>query len=263
MEIKSIDIKNIVSGSQKGDHENIQHIKSLPYLSVVQSVCGYYEIGLDGETPCATEEGGGFVAPAGAMQNITHHNGAGGYMESQWVFMKVVVNDLFDLQDFFDIPFLIPAKYREKLFGLISTIRNSPNICQKYIAAYHLTDILIAHSSIKNTVFNNTIILLKKYIDEHYSEKITIEDLANVALCSIQNVYRIFQKNFDLSPHNYINRIRLEKASVLLENSDHSVAEISETAGFDDPAYFSKLFKKRYRLSPKKYRECVQFLKGQ
>lgn len=263
MEIKSIDIKNIMSGSQKGNHENIQHIKSLPYLSVVQSVYGYYEIGLDGEIPRTTEEGGAFVAPAGAMQNITHHNGAGGNMESQWVFMKIIINDLFDFQDFFDIPLLISAKYKEKLFGLISNIRNSPNICQKYAAAYDLTDILIAHSSIKNTTFNNTAIFLKKHIEEHYSEKITIEDLANAAFCSIQNLYRIFQKNFHLSPHNYINKIRLEKASVLLENSERSVTEISEAVGFDDPAYFSKLFKKRYQLSPKKYRECTQFLKGQ
>ena len=211
MEIKSIDIKNIRGGCLKGNHENIQHIKSLPCLSVVQSVCGYYEIGLDGETPDVTEEGGAFVAPAGAMQNITHHNGAGGIMEAQWVCMKIIVNDMFDLEDMFDIPLLISAKYQEKLFKLIFTIRNDPSMCQKYAAAYELTDILLAHSSIKNTIFDNQAILLKRHINEHYNEKITKEDLANIAFCSVPNLYRIFQRDFHLSPHNYINKIRLEK----------------------------------------------------
>ena len=259
MKIKSIDIKNIMGGSLKGNYENVRHIKSLPCLSVVQSICGYYEIGLDGETPCAIKEGEAFVAPAGTMQNITHRNGAEGYMEAQWVFMKIIVNDLFNFEDFFDIPLLISAKYQESLFDAIFTIRNNPNMCKKYAAAYELTDILIANSSITNTFFDKQVILLKKYIDEHYSEKITKEDLANIAFCSVSNLYRIFQNSFHLSPHNYINKIRLEKACVLLENSNHSITEISALIGFDDPVYFSKLFKEYHQLSPKKYREISPF----
>ena len=162
---------------------------------------------------------------------------------------------MFDLEDMFDIPLLISAKYQEKLFKLIFTIRNDPSMCQKYAAAYELTDILLAHSSIKNTIFDNQAILLKRHINEHYNEKITKEDLANIAFCSVPNLYRIFQRDFHLSPHNYINKIRLEKASLLLENSNHSIIEISEMVGFDDPVYFSKLFKESYQLSPKKYRK--------
>ena len=255
MKIKTIEIRNIVGGNLKGNTENIRHIKSLPCLSVVQSVHGHYEISLNGGKPCATEEGGAFVAPAGTSQNILHHNGAEGYMEAQWVFMNIIVNDLFEFEDLFDVPLLLSADAREELSESISTIGNDPNICKKYAAAYRLTDLVLAHTSMKNTVYDHSAILLRKYIAEHCGEKITNEALANVAICSVPHLYRIFQKNFHLSPRNYIKKIRIEKASVLLENSSRSVAEISEEVGFEDPVYFSKLFKEHYRLSPKKYRE--------
>ena len=63
-----------------------------------------------------------------------------------------------------------------------------------------------------------------------------------------------------MSPHNYVNKIRLQKAAVLLENNNYTVTEVSEAVGFDDPVYFSKLFKKSYQLSPKKYRELSKSL---
>ena len=257
MEIKSLEIKNIMAGSLKGSCENLRHIKALPCLSVVQSVHGLYEISLNGEAPCTTEEGGAFVAPAGASQNILHHDGADGYMEAQWVFMNIIVNGLFAFEDVFDIPVLIPALQRERLYDAIFTVRTTADICQKYAAAYMLTDILLAHSGAKEAVFDSSAARLKKYIDEHYGERITNEELANAAFCSVPNLYRIFGKHFQLSPHNYINKVRLEKAAVLLENSDCSVTAAAEAVGFDDPVYFSKLFRERYQLSPKKYREAA------
>ena len=260
MELKSIIIKNIRSGSLNGNCENIRHIKSLPCLSVVQPICGYYEIGLDGKSPVATEEGGAFVAPAGVLQSVTHHNGVGGNMEAQWAFMDIIVNDIFAFQDFFDIPLLISSRYKETVFELIFTIRSNPNICQKYAAAYRLVDFLIAHSPVRKIVFDITAIRLKRYIDEHYSERITKEALANITFCSVSNLYRIFQKNFHLSPHNYVNKIRLEHAAALLENSNQTITEISASVGFNDPVYFSKLFKESFQLSPEKYRESSLYI---
>ena len=261
MELRSITIKNIKGGELKGNYENIRHIKSLPCLSVVQPVHGYYEIGLDERAPVAVEEGGAFVAPANAIQTITHHNGTDGNMKAQWVLMNITVNDFFDFQDFFNIPLLISTKHKETMFELIFTIRNNPSVCQKYAAAYQLTDMLIERSSVNQSVFANPVIpRLKRYIDEHYSERITKESLSNIAFCSVPNLYRIFQKYFHLSPHHYINKVRLENATILLENSTHSIAEIAKLVGFDDPVYFSKLFKEKFHLSPQKYRESSLYV---
>lgn len=255
MKIKSIDIKILWAGGLKDNLENVTHTKSLPYLSVVQPIHGRYEIALNGATPLLTEEGGAFVTPSGAMQSITHHNGSNGYIEAHWVFMQIIINEFFELEDLFQLPSLLSADYRDKLLSLIDTIKRDSNLCRKYAAAYQLTDILIANSIPKNTNHRNSVILLKRYISEHYNEVITNDDLARVAFCSTPNLYRIFQKSFGLSPHNYINKVRLEKALFLLESSNYSISEISAAVGFDDPIYFSKLFKKSYRLSLKKYRD--------
>lgn len=262
MEIKTIEIRNISGNGLKGDSEGIRHIKTLPCLSVVQPLHGCYEIGLEWKKPCVTEEGGAFAAPAGVRQNIVHHNGTGGYMEAQWVFMNVFINDFFALEDVYDIPLVLPAACRNQLGKLISEIRAEQSICRKYAAAYQLVDLLLAGAVLKDMSFDSGAAQLKRYIDEHYSEEIKKEDLAAVAVCSVPNLYRIFQKHFHLSPHNYINRIRLEKASILLENSGCPVSEVAQKVGFDDPAYFSKLFKEIYMLSPQKYRETLRSLKG-
>lgn len=260
MKVESIEIKDISGGSLKGNFEGIKHIKSLPYFSVVQSVYGYYEIGLDGEDPYVTKEGDAFLAPANTIQHIVHHNGITGYMEAHWAFMNIIINDIFAFEDVFDIPTLISAHYFQEVFQFISTIRNDSSICQKYAAAYQLTDILISHSSMKEGDFDESVAFLKKYIDENYRKKITKEDLANVAICSVPNLYRLFNRHFHMSPHNYVNKIRLQKAAVLLKNNNYTVTEVSEAVGFDDPVYFSKLFKKSYQLSPKKYRELSKSL---
>lgn len=258
MEIRSIEIKNIMGGYLKGNYENICHIKSLPCLSVVQPIHGFYEIRFNEKPPCVTEEGGAFIAPAGVSQNILHHNGAGAYMEAHWVFMNITINDMFPLEDYFEVPALVPANYRDQLFGQIETIRKHSDICKKYAAAYQMTSMLISLSAIKRTAFDNAAILLKKYVNDHYSEKITKVDLANVAACSVPGLYRIFQRHMHMSVNNYINKIRLEKASVLLEGSSCTITEISNMVGFDDPIYFSRLFKKYYGMSPKTYRGMSQ-----
>ncbi|MBQ4573719.1 MAG: helix-turn-helix transcriptional regulator [Clostridia bacterium] len=261
MKIKSIEIKNIMGGYLKGNNENIRHIKSLPCLSVVQAMHGRYEIALGGSAAHITEEGGAFVAPAGISQNILHHNGVSGFMEAQWVFMNVTVNGFYALEDVFDLPLLLPADCREVLEVNIGRIREESSLCAQYAAAYELTELLISHAAMKDAPFDTAAAQLKRYIDEHYSEKITVENLAAAALCSVPGLYRIFRSSFQMSPHNYINKIRLEKASVLLEQDSRSVAEIAGEVGFDDPVYFSKLFKARYELSPKQYRAVNEGMK--
>ncbi len=257
MKIKSLVIKNLLAEGFKMDREQLRHIKSLPCLSVVQSLHGYYEIGIGENAPCLTEEGGAFVASAGVRQDILHHNGADGYMEAQWVFMNVVVNDLFAFEEIYELPLLIDASCGELLSTCIHTIRYSQNPCKRYEAAYRLLDLLISRSTLRQTAFDDAEIRLKRYIDKHYGQPITKEELAKVAFCSVPHLYRLFQKYFHLSPSGYINKIRLEKASVLLECCDRSVAEIAQAVGLSDAVYFSRLFRGQYGVSPRAYRRVA------
>ncbi len=254
MEIRSIEIRQLYASGLKGDYNGVCHIKSLPCLSIVQAVHGRYEVTLGDQHPVITEEGGAFVAPSGMRQEIVHRNGTVGYMEAQWVFMTVTVNELFAFEDVFTPPALIPAQYSQELSGWIGEVRGAPTLCARYAAAYRLADLLIGLSTPKEAPSDPAVSLLKRYIEDHYKEPVTQEKLAKVASCSVANLYRIFSKSFGLSPRNYINKLRLEKAAVLLETGTLPINEVAEAVGFEDPVYFSRLFKESYHLSPKNYR---------
>ncbi len=262
MEIKTVEIENLSGGGFVFDWEGVRHLKALSSLSVVQAVHGTYEIGLDGGPLQRTEEGGAFFAPSGVMQEIVHHNGRRGVMEAQWVFMNIRINGMFDFEDLFECPTLIPLEYSEELTRLIGTVRNDGSVCRRYAAAYEIAHILMELAKPKEVVLDRQAILLKRYVEEHYTERITKEDLAACAHCSVAGVYRLFRKHFGMAPSQYINKARIGKASVLLESGVGAVGEIASAVGFDDPVYFSKLFKAYCGISPRGYRKSFEALRG-
>jgi len=257
MEITTIEIRNITSHGLCSDVEGMHHRKTLPVLSVVQSVHGSYEIGLDEETPFFTGEGGAFVAPAGVRQDIVHHNGDGGYMQARWVFMNVVLNGMFALEEVYELPRRIPPAREALLSRWMEAISSGVSVCARYAACYELTELLLSEAKKKPCAFEDTPAHLRRFVDEHFAEPITAETLAETAICSVASLYRLFQNHFHTSPHNYINSVRLGKAAVLLEERVDSVAAVGAKVGFEDPAYFSRLFKKQYGLSPAQYMQML------
>ena len=96
--------------------------------------------------------------------------------------------------------------------------------------------------------------VLLDYIHTHYKDKITIENLAKTASISKTEVLRCFKSIIGLSPINYLNSYRLQKAAQLLINTENNIQEIATECGFDDNSYFSKLFKKNYHVTPNSFR---------
>lgn len=65
---------------------------------------------------------------------------------------------------------------------------------------------------------------------------------------------RLFRQEMNTTPHKYLANLRLETAAAMLRRGDgHSITEISRMCGYNDPLYFSRVFKKRYGLSPREY----------
>ena len=93
-------------------------------------------------------------------------------------------------------------------------------------------------------------IRIQEYVAAHFREPIRADDLAGYLCCSPAQVYRLFRRYFSLSPANYINRVRLQNAAMLLETSAESVTAIAVASGYDDIAYFSKCFKDVFSVSP-------------
>ena len=93
------------------------------------------------------------------------------------------------------------------------------------------------------------------FIFEHYTEsELSVQDIANHLNISEVHLRRIFKQSANTSPLKYIRYLRLEKARNMLNSSNLPIAEISNSVGFDDQFYFSKLFKKETGLSPTEFR---------
>lgn len=85
----------------------------------------------------------------------------------------------------------------------------------------------------------------------------SVEELALACNVSKYHFCRIFREATGMSAVEYRNEYRLQTADALLRTTDMTVAEISSSCGFDDPAYFSRCYKKRYGVSPIKNRAIL------
>ena len=76
---------------------------------------------------------------------------------------------------------------------------------------------------------------------------------------SQEHITRAFQRFYGETPSDYVNRLRLQHAAWLLQTGEEKVIDILYRCGFNNVSYFNRLFKKRYGLSPREYRESRNF----
>lgn len=96
------------------------------------------------------------------------------------------------------------------------------------------------------------------YISLHYSEKLTTAALADRFFLNEQYFCKLFKQATGQSVIDYINRMRIDKAAVHLEQTSESATDIAAKVGFDDPNYFSRMFKRYRNVSPREYRKLVK-----
>ncbi|OOF41422.1 AraC family transcriptional regulator [Rodentibacter mrazii] len=82
-----------------------------------------------------------------------------------------------------------------------------------------------------------------------------IETLCHIANLSKAQLIRLFNQQLGVSPYNFVNHIRLQKAGELLKHSQQSVLSIALNCGFQSESNFGKAFKKYYQLTPGQYRK--------
>ena len=96
------------------------------------------------------------------------------------------------------------------------------------------------------------------YIQEHYTEKITLAVLAEEFHLSEKYMSHYFVEHFRLPFSNYVVHLRLSYAKQLLETTDEPITEVALQAGFTNVSYFIRAFKTAYGMPPLKYRKSVQ-----
>lgn len=102
---------------------------------------------------------------------------------------------------------------------------------------------------------------MKQYLQEHFREKVTLEDLSREFGYTKQYLMRLFRRESGKSPIAYLNEIKLLRSTAELANEEKSIAEVAESCGFDDYNYYSRAFRRLYGMSPSKYRKSMIFMK--
>ncbi len=93
------------------------------------------------------------------------------------------------------------------------------------------------------------------YIKKNYSETLTLESLADICHGSPYHMHRTFKRIMGMTPIEYIQQTRINKAMVYLIQSDKTIADIAMTVGMPNTPYFITLFKKVTGYTPKKFRQ--------
>ncbi|MBO9608972.1 MAG: helix-turn-helix domain-containing protein [Paenibacillaceae bacterium] len=93
------------------------------------------------------------------------------------------------------------------------------------------------------------------YLERHYDERISLTSLSELFNISTRQLNRTFKQEAGCSVLDHVHHIRVEKAKLLLQETDEKVITIATSVGYEDPAFFSQLFARTVGCSPGKYRE--------
>ena len=96
---------------------------------------------------------------------------------------------------------------------------------------------------------------IKKYIDAHYSEDISLQSISEHLNISPYYLSHVFKDMTGYSPLQYIVRRRIGEAQTLLISTDYPVTRIASMVGYDNPSHFNLLFAKNVGMTPRKYRK--------
>ena len=96
------------------------------------------------------------------------------------------------------------------------------------------------------------------YFNEHYNTDLCIEEYARSKGMSVSWFIRNFKQYTGTTPIQYIVAVRIANAQMLLETTNDNITEIGHIVGYENPLYFSRIFKKQKGLSPSEYRKQIK-----
>ena len=102
---------------------------------------------------------------------------------------------------------------------------------------------------------SDTVQQISAYVRSHYSEKITLSDLARQCSYSLPHLSKKFQQEMGIGFSDYLQRIRLEQSCRMLECTDKSVGEIAALCGYTDIKFFNRIFRESLKMSPREFKK--------
>ena len=127
-----------------------------------------------------------------------------------------------------------------RFFLLIKTLRKN----NKY-----------TNDNISVSVQNEIALEAKQYIQENIYKNITVASVADALNITRNHFSKVFKESFHITPHEYINRLKLKNAESLLKTTNYRIYEIAELLNYPDIYTFSKAFKRVYHKTPLEFRK--------
>ena len=149
----------------------------------------------------------------------------------------------------------------EEMYENLSRGYSPENLMNTNLCLYHLIATFVFSqqqnqnsSSPEKAIIRETIDYMKNNLDK----TIRIEDFADLNKYSVSHFSKLFRLTTGMSPIEYFIHLKMQKACQLLYTEDSRVKQIAALLGYDDPYYFSRLFKKYMNTSPGTYRKSVR-----
>jgi AraC-like DNA-binding protein len=99
---------------------------------------------------------------------------------------------------------------------------------------------------------------VRRYIDMHFKEALTLEQLAEEAHMNKFYLSHAFKREYGISPINYMISRRIEESKYLLAETDLSMSQIAQLLGFSSLSYFSQVFRRTQSVTPMEYRQSTK-----
>jgi AraC family transcriptional regulator len=96
---------------------------------------------------------------------------------------------------------------------------------------------------------------VKEYINTNFSDPLTVAELSNIVGLSTHHFATLFRRTIGLTPHQYILKIRIDRAKILLKATKESIVSIGYQVGFNTQSHFTHIFRQHTQLTPKQYRD--------
>ncbi len=151
----------------------------------------------------------------------------------------------------------------EALDRLVSVLRDRPPV-YRTLARSMVTEVLLGayQAGLTSDAFLPEaaygLAELLDYIEMHYSRSLRLEELASMIKTSPSHLSRLFTRQVGMPLFEYINRVRIRKASLLLRKTSLSVMQIAIDVGYNNVSFFNRYFRRIMRVSPREYRRSTR-----
>ncbi|WP_405727012.1 helix-turn-helix domain-containing protein [Anaerotignum sp.] len=155
-------------------------------------------------------------------------------------------------------------EYKRIFLQIIQELKLCREDYEELLVTYLQQLLILIHRAINSKPRNKNHALMQemdaavRYFHENYNKPISIEAYAAENHMSVSWFIRSFKEYTDATPAQYLLSIRISNAQTLLETTSYNITDIAEIVGYDNPLYFSRLFKKQNGMSPSDFRKHLQ-----